>query len=453
MRGPGEILSPGSLDLEHNVQKTNTKTNMNIIKRIYHRATPFGVAVMLLLAAAIPAISFTRSATAAPLTNRGLEVTSTVASDELTAPDGTIYTGLAAGDPRNGAQVGHTYTFTVGSDTDLEGFTIEYCTSAFGFVGGGACSGPNAFSAVNWQGKTVTVENDTANTTQAFTVVATGNTIILTSGTALGVTAGDIIIIDFPVATGFFVNPDTNYKNDPITNGTYFAHIATYATQAAATAGIANDTGFVDDGTVANNVTTAIGIYTRVQETLNFSVEGDDNEDDGSPGQATDPGTSCAPLAVDGQLKMGDENHALRFTQAYYAKSYFRLSTNSTNGVGVYYAGDTLRSPHHALAAMGTSQTPSAVGSEQFGMAFDLTDNLSGNVGLTGDLTPVSAYGNSTAGYAFNALNPADTKLLASTDGTVACDTGAVQYVANIAPETPAGIYQTQINYIAAPKY
>jgi hypothetical protein len=35
----------------------------------------------------------------------------------------------------------------------------------------------------------------------------------------------------------------------------------------------------------------------------------------------------------------------------------------------------------------------------------------------------------------------------------VDCVTGKMRYVANIAATTPAGIYTTKINYIAAPQY
>ena len=43
---------------------------------------------------------------------------------------------------------------------------------------------------------------------------------------------------------------------------------------------------------------------------------------------------------------------------------------------------------------------------------------------------------------------------LASEDSQVVdCVTGKMRYIANIAATTPAGIYATKVNYIAAPQY
>jgi hypothetical protein len=39
-----------------------------------------------------------------------------------------------------------------------------------------------------------------------------------------------------------------------------------------------------------------------------------------------------------------------------------------------------------------------------------------------------------------------------STD-VIRCATSKVRYVANIAADTPAGVYTTKINYLAAPQY
>ncbi len=432
---------------------------MTFIKNTFQRTQSLGAAATLVLAAIIPAISLSANSSAAALTNRGLTVTSTVAGDDMTAPDGSTYSSLPDNDPRNGQRVGHTYTFTKTSTDPIKGFTIEYCDAAFGYIGDGACSDTlhaNNFAA-NWTGP-VTINGE------SFTVTKNADNFLTFTTTGTGISDPTITIDLQAGGLNYFKNPDAAYKYEDA-KGTYFAHISTFGSDTDAAAAYAHASpdplnpedpaGILDDGTVTNNVTAAIGIYTRVQETLNFSVEGDGGVGDLTAG-ATPPNWNsgtCDPLKESGQLKMGDSNHALSFEQSYHAKSYFRLSTNSSNGVGVYYAGDTLKSNTHTMHALGDSQVQSEAGEEQFGMAFDLTDNLNGNVGIGSALIPVGAYENSQNGYAFDATNPTQTKLLASANGVVACDTGALEYVANIAPETPSGIYQTKINYIAAPKY
>lgn len=432
---------------------------MTFIKIAFQRITYIAIAALLLLTTVTPLLVI-QHVSAQPLASRNLIVTSTVASDDVDAPDGSQYviTGpgaLPAGDPRNGQRVGHEYTFTASTDQDLEGFTIEYCDSAFGYIGTHACSGaPSGFDATNWNGGTVNATSPAG--TKQFTVTATANTITLTSNDPLVVDAGEQVTVDFPATSAdYFINPNKSYKAGAA-NGTYFAHIKTYATESAANNGIADDAGYVDEGTVTNNVTTAIGIYTRVQETLNFSVEGDQDGVGGTPDgpSSTYNGSGpCTALTSPGQLKMGDPNQALSTQSVSKAKSYFRLSTNSAFGTTVFYTGATLQSPNHDLVAVGAGQTPSQVGSEQFGIAFDLTDGAN-NVGNGSQLTPEAAYNNNANGYAFNGSSPSTPKALAKTlSGGVSCDTGAVEYIANISPDTPAGIYQTKINYIASPSY
>lgn len=465
------------------------------LKSVLDRVTPLGAAGALLLSAAIPAIALSRSANAAPLTERSLMVSSTIANDDMTAPDGSTYTNLPAGDPRNGQKVSHTYRFKVSSDVDLEGFTIEYCEKAFDHVGVGACAasggsdrllgtGSNGFSAGAWDGQTVKVVNATQTgggpeVARDFDVEAnTLNflTLTLNSGEADGLPAdpGDEIVIDFVATdTEYFVNPLSTYKQNADAKGTYFAHIETFATAANASAAFgANDPDEVDDGTVTNNVTTGIGLYTRVQETLNFSVEGEQNATPNGPSVAA--GSNCAPLTESGQIKMGDTNYALSTNYAYDAYSYFRLSTNSSNGVSVYYSGDTLKTSSGLdIDPIDPDAAPvgaklSAPGNEQFGLAVD-NSIVDTNVGNGGALTIASDYtdgagdaglegdaGPITAKFAFKTTSVTNPEVIASTsapNGVVRCDTGAVRYIANISPDTPAGIYQTKINYIASPKY
>jgi hypothetical protein len=420
------------------------------------------VAIILLLVSLLPALYMVK-VSAQPLTERSMMATSSNASDDMAAPDGSTYSSLPPGDPRNGAKVGHTYTFTVSSSTDVKAITFQYCDSPFGYKD--SCTVPDGFSATAWNSSSATVEQDdgTSTTSEAWTAASTtaGFLSISKSDSAIDFEPGDVITVTFTATNDdFFVNPTSDYLNQ--TNGisspqkaSYFAHIRTHNT---ATPTTTNDTALtastIDDGTVASSVANSIGIYTRVQETLNFSVEGYDPAVDPA-GPTPQNGAACNPLTRQGIIKMGDTNHALSTQQAYFGKSYFRLSTNSAKGTSVFYTGSTLTAGEsHAIEAIGASSRElSTPGEEQFGLAFDLTENATANVGHTGSLIPLTVYDNNANGYAFDASNPTTPKKLAESTGTVACDTGSIQYLANIAPDTPAGIYQTKINYIASPSY
>jgi len=211
-----------------------------------------------------------------------------------------------------------------------------------------------------------------------------------------------------------------------------------------------------------------------------------------------------------------DTEYALDTGVAYATQSYWRLSSNSSGGATVYYTGHTLTNTENdAIAPMndttsgGTSSNP---GTEQFGLAIDhgsanmnvgpggsSVDTLPvdesaatpyGSAGTPGDfadfvdkgsdgiaghyddsyahlprLYPLGPSGNygggngtivsgGTAKFAFNAN--ADTYAQAiATESTqvVNCVTAKMRYIANIAATTPAGIYTTKINYVAAPQY
>lgn len=432
--------------------------NMIHIKNVLERVTPMGAAAALLLSVSVPALSF-GSASAGSLTNRSLQVSSTVANDDLASPDTTTYTGLAPGDPRNGSQVSHTYTFTPATTGLVQGFTLEYCETAFGWLGSGACTADaltgggaaDGFSALAWNGGSVTINSE------SFAIVATANAMTLTNATGITLTAGTPVTISFPAdATRFFVNPKAAYKTAPLsggstTNGTYFAHIKTYDTVTNASAGIAssaeNPTGQRDYGTVTNSVASAIGLYTRVQETLNFSIEGDAaSQYNGTPAGPTDASTNCSPLVgTTNSLRMGDTNSALVPNQQNNVTSYFRLSTNASNGTSVLYSGQALSNTNHTFATSASGLTHTD-GAEAFGMALETTDMTT--------LVPAAGYDDLANNlFAFDPASNTTPVAIATTNSTVNCDTGEVRYLASTAPDTPAGIYQTKINYIAAPRY
>ncbi|MDB5160547.1 MAG: hypothetical protein JWO99_810 [Candidatus Saccharibacteria bacterium] len=219
--------------------------------------------------------------------------------------------------------------------------------------------------------------------------------------------------------------------------------------------------------------------------------------------------------AIVNTLQLGDQSaeNSLRTDKTYSTHSYWRLSSNSSAGATVYYSGVTLKNTvGDEIAPIGTTATSPLLGTPQFGLALANgtiaantptatygvnynTEETSGKVYengadngtngvdasvatdtalLTGYHAPKLAplapeaqydqgagvvnatdYGPSTtAKFAFDPTsNTVPTPIASESASVVDCVTAKVRYIANIAATTPAGIYTTKINYIAAPQY
>jgi len=216
-------------------------------------------------------------------------------------------------------------------------------------------------------------------------------------------------------------------------------------------------------------------------------------------------------------LQMGDQNaeNSLSTAATYSTHSYWRLSSNSSAGATVYYSGVTLKNTvGDEIAPIGTTPSAPLRGTPQFGLALTNGKNADNATGpyavdytketdvskgvfengvdnlvagkhasvaadvasLTGyhdaqlyPLVPEPAYdqgagvvngdaGQYTVGgsteFAFDPTsNLIPTPIATENNLVVDCVTARVRYIANIAATTPAGIYTTKINWIAAPQY
>ena len=222
------------------------------------------------------------------------------------------------------------------------------------------------------------------------------------------------------------------------------------------------------------------------------------------------PGSST----VANSLFIGSHSNedSLQTDKAFDTHSYWRLSSNSSGGATVYYSGTTLKNTEgDEIEPIGTTAQQSHTGTEQFGLAIDHdsdTTTLGGTEaypvkeddvsaddssvdrgGLDSDFTdyvttqnadvkvhnprlyplvPSTAlttgtdYGlgagtivdGGTAKFAFDAnANTIPVPIASESNQVVNCVTAKMRYIANIAATTPAGIYATKINYLAAPQY
>jgi len=321
------------------------------------------------------------------------------------------------------------------------------------------------------------------------------NFITLTSETGIAPTSNTLIRIVFKAS-------ETNYITNP-GSGAFFVKMNTYDTddtdEHIPAVSAENNEHIIDGGvTVANVMTDSIHITTKVLETMAFSV-GTRNRDtvkinvNGEPGYEGGSAVhgTCDPIqTVNGnRLQLGNPNaeYSLETGRTWDVYSYWRLSSNSSGGATVYYSGNTLANTvGDEIAEIGETASASTQGTEQFGLGFvDATSNDQGKFhqdfidlvgsqplrykmpGLISDnLLPSADYANGdgkinpdgtetgTATFAFvKSSNSVPAVIATNSTSVISCATAKMRYIANIGADTPAGVYTTKINYLAAPQY
>lgn len=323
------------------------------------------------------------------------------------------------------------------------------------------------------------------------------NLIYLSNATGVETSSYDKVEIIFRASS-------SNYITNP-GSGHFFVKINSYDTVAGADAANfmpTTDANIIDGGvTVANVMTESIHITTKVLETMSFSVGVHNRDTENLPGapEGEDHGPCDViekhpvghPLAGTNQLQLGDPDaeYSLETKRAWTVDSFWRLSSNSSGGASVYYSGDTLRNTvgdrirpiqradNNTGAPVATLSLP---GAEQFGLAFVdpsatstgfqahiANSNMPHKTPAPAPLVPVAAYnagadGNAgdgtanavTAQFAFDDRSLTTPALIAqNNDQVVSCATAKMRYVGNIGADTPAGVYTTKVNYLAAPQY
>lgn len=266
-----------------------------------------------------------------------------------------------------------------------------------------------------------------------------------------------------------------------------------------------DDTTIVDGGvTVANVMTDSIHITTKVLETMAFSV-GTRNRDTltlnctpvsvttGCEAASGATHGTCSPIQNinNNRLNLGDPDaeYSLETGKGWDVNSYWRLSSNSSGGATVYYSGNTLANTVGDEISEVATETISTPGTEQFGLGFIAPDAPSSEfttqrpgitlssapfVTLTGQSGPAfpagqtasAAYdeaagtldngtgGPGTAKFKFLKSSLTTPEVIAQQDeDVISCSTAKMRYVGNIGADTPAGVYTTKINYLAAPQY
>ena len=327
-------------------------------------------------------------------------------------------------------------------------------------------------ASTGWTMSTSNVE-DTAHSG-----ALTGKNNFITLVNAAGVSP----VFNDQIEVRFTPNTD-NYITNP-GDDSFFVRINTYDSETTTNhiPNVAADDHIIDGGvTVANVMTDSIHITTKVLETMAFSV-GTQNPDT----QDVQHGSCDAIDVVDGnRLNLGDPDaeYSLETGRAWDVNSYWRLSSNSSGGATVYYSGDTLRNTVGDHIADMPAKAFSQPGTEKFGLALvdaggdtldavnvfpanHVTPSISplgvetpysgdGAAGLPGSVLPISeAVSADNAQFAFLETSQMVPEVIAQNgDQVISCATSKVRYIGNIAADTPAGIYSTKINFLAAPQY
>lgn len=200
---------------------------------------------------------------------------------------------------------------------------------------------------------------------------------------------------------------------NPSTTGTFYLQITTFTSSDWTT-------GATDTGTIAASTATTVNVTASVNETLTFSIAG-------SPVTLGTLTTSAAGTDT----------------------STFTVGTNASTGYSVTYAGSTLTSGSDTIDALAANSGSSA-GTEQFGI------NLVANNGTPTVGSDVSGSGTGAAETNYDTANSyrfVSGEAIASASAATAENVFTVSYIANIATNTPAGAYSTDINYVATANF
>lgn len=296
------------------------------------------------------------------------------------------------------ANVNYTFNFSVPSSTIIQSYSAQICTTA-----SGGCTTPAGFDASS----ATLVSQPTGfgdgsgwsvDTADAGSLRMTNSTNSTAPGAAQAVTFGGV------------TNPSD-------TNTTFFARITTYSDASFTTA--------IDDGVVTASTAEEITLTGEVPPILTFCV-------------GTSIPTDCAS-ATGNSINFGTFSPSATSTGV----SQMRANTNAGSGYAITVRGTTMTSGSNTIPALAT-QTPSSIGSSQFGM--NLRDNTTPNVGSDPAGPGIGTYSSNYG--TVDQFRFVDNDVVAQASGATDSNTFTVSYIVNIAPFQAAGNYSTTLSYI-----
>ncbi len=182
---------------------------------------------------------------------------------------------------------------------------------------------------------------------------------------------------------------------------------------------------FTDTGSITVNILSddQVAVTATVDQSLTFSIS------DNSIGFGSlSPSAACYAQGSAACSASEIEAHTLI------------VGTNAGSGYSMTVNGSTLTNGAFTVASIGSSNTASSVGTEQFGLRM----NASGGSGAVS--APYAA-----SGFAFDSAAFPDQ--VAAASGASANTTYSVRYLANIAANTEAGAYTSTLTYVATANF
>lgn len=289
---------------------------------------------------------------------------------------------------------GVTYTFTsdaLPTGTAVKSLAIAMCTTA-----SGTCTPASGFSS-----------------TGTGTLPSQPTGLGATSGwSADASSAGSLRIVNASNATvpsGSVSITWNNVTNPSTANATFYARVTAYSAS--------NWTGALDTGVVALATSGIVTVTANVDETLTFTLAS----------TTVSLGTLSASSTASGT-------------------SSITAATNASHGYSINVVGNTLMSGTEDINVLAGA---SSIGSEQFGinLAANTTPAIGSAISGSGSLAGVNGYGTANSFKFTNGDKIAETLLPSNSN------TATVSYIANIAGNTPAGAYSTQLNYVAVANF
>lgn len=303
----------------------------------------------------------------------------------------------------NGAASGVAYTFNsdaLPSGTAVRSVKAEACTTA-----SGACSTPSGFTAASAD---IAGQPTGLGAAASWSDDSNAGNLRITHASNVTAPSGTVSIAW------------TTVTNPTADNTTFYLRVTTYSDSAYSSA--------IDSGTIAVSTAEQITVNATVDETLTFCT-----------GTSGITNSSCAS-ATGSTVSLGTITPSTTGAST----SQIGVSTNAASGYAITVAGNTLTSGGNTVAAL-ASQAASSQGSAQFGL--NLRDNATPNIG-----SDVSGSGTATATANYNTADQyrfVSGDIIASKNAADAHRLFTVSYIANVAGNTPAGSYTTNLTFVA----
>ena len=289
--------------------------------------------------------------------------------------------------------------------------------------------------------------------------VGTGGTLDATAGSqgANFITLSASLTPDTPVTIP--INGVTNPSGSGLTNNTFYGRIETFDSKTdadnAATGGADTITGVSDDGGVALQLVSEIGVNATVEESMTFCVSGAAPTANCASGSITSPTVNLGTETAD-QYILGNTLST--------ATDYAQISTNAVNGAvvnmksdatgcgGLYLKADTSKC---GIPPQTTTATGIAAGDGLFGATVGTESAASGATSPSGTIEPSSGYGATDYYMDYNSdgtsgvTSPYGSPLFDTSTAPVSNENVPITFGADTSPTTPAGQYTANLNMIA----